>query len=179
MSQVVERWCQHSRRRIDLWGYLDLMAVHAPCSAPVRSMPGETTTAIDPSAPASPESHGGSDTEQFGPDDPFPTLDPETPGDGEPVPAIGTLRQVMGLTTCIAGLQVTSASAMSSRRKKMLSLPDQVEPFIRAGGVVLLMGWKKQGHRWLWAAERFAIGVDGLEVGARTAWMTPPRMAGG
>lgn len=28
VAQVVERWCPFSRRRIDLWGIVDIMAVH-------------------------------------------------------------------------------------------------------------------------------------------------------
>lgn len=103
----------------------------------------------------------------------------ETPADGKPDPLPGTLARTFNLGPCICGLQVTVAGSMSSRRTKMMGMPDQVEPFIRAGGVVLLMGWKKQGHRWQWAAERFTIGPEGLEVGPRTAWMTPPRTGGG
>lgn len=29
MAQVVERWCPHSRRRIDLFGFVDVLAVSA------------------------------------------------------------------------------------------------------------------------------------------------------
>lgn len=66
------------------------------------------------------------------------------------------------------GVQVTSTSNMSARRKKILNeRRDQALAWLNAGGEIGVWGWgkKKQGKRNLWTLKKTEITLEDFEEG--------------
>lgn len=57
----------------------------------------------------------------------------------------------------IVGVQITSRGNMSSRRKKIQE-SDVYEPWLAAGGIILLLGYDKMKSRWRVKIERHTKG---------------------
>ena len=163
--QVVERWNPHARIRQDLFGWADLLAVHPGVdAAPHLPCAGVQHARATPAYPTTP--NAGTD-------------DPAAPdGTLASQPDVRSMLDLFGPMPGIVGVQVTAASGMSARRRKMLGTPDLV-PWLLAGGGSLLVGWVKRANRWRWAAEVISMGAAGPEAGPRTEWVKPPGKARG
>ena len=186
--QVVERWNPHARIRQDLFGWADLLAVHPGDVASwmeaggppeqCRTITGPVPDAAAPHPPC--ESVQGAGATPAYPSTPNAgTGDPAASESKPALPSnVQSMLDLFGPVPGIVGVQVTSASGMAARRRKMLGTPDLV-PWLLAGGKALLGGWVKRGNRWRWAAEVVSMGAAGPEAGPRTEWVKPPGKARG
>jgi len=180
----VEQWIPGANRRRDLLGCFDLLVLlpldiastirsGGPnrCTGCDRVMP---TPLVPPPAPTSRESDEQPVSGHIDADG--STSIPHANLPAQPIlrPAGAMLLQQWGIhCPATVGVQVCAASGAAAHRRTMTegSGSRGLAHWLACGNDALLLLWRKAGHRWQWAGERFTIGSTGLVAGDRSEWV--------